>query len=510
MTMPAPDVGNLLARRAALTPDWTALVEPKGRVTFSELNHRADRAAQVLHALGITAGQRVGLLLPNGSIFIEIFIGLARIGAVACGLNNRLSAGEIQDIAKDAGLSLVIYDTEFDDLAAAAAEGAPKMQRLTVADFITIDATEPLPTNSPVADDLTLLVYTSGTTGRAKGVCITHNQMLWASLTMGPTLDMRSQDVHLLPVPLFHVGGLSFTVHCIHLGATLVIPTRWDAATVLELIELERVNHFFAVPTMLADLLDSPDFTSNKLTSIRWIMGGGAPVPSELILRYDSLGIPLLQTCGATETCGPGLVVDAENAHRKAGTVGRGFFHTEVRLVDEAGSVVASDTPGEIQLRAGHIAQGYWQQPEATAAAFTPDGWFRTGDIGTADTEGFITLVDRRNNKIISGGENVYPAEVERALLTHPSVADVAIVGMPDPRWGETVVAVVVVDRGKPTPTLAALQAHCLASVARYKQPRRLIICDRLPRNATGKVLRQRLVEELRDDHGTNFVQPDG
>jgi acyl-CoA synthetase (AMP-forming)/AMP-acid ligase II len=308
---------------------------------------------------------------------------------------------------------------------------------------------------------------------------------------------MRPGDVHLLPVPMFHVGVLSFTVHCVHLGLALAIPPRWDAGAVLDLIEREGVAHFFAVPTMLTDLLAHPAFEPGRLGSVRWIMGGGAPVPVALIERMAGLGIPLMQTCGATETCGPGLVVDAAHALMRAGSVGRGFFHTEVRLVDEKGDEAPPLATGEIHLRGRHIARGYWHNPEATAEAFSPDGWFRTGDIGVRDADGFVTLVDRRRNKIITGGENVYPAEVERVLLTHPALADVAVIGLPDPRWGEAVAAVAVPRPGMAPPGLEDLRAHCEGVLARYKHPRRLFLRDGLPRNATGKLLRGQLVAEL-------------
>jgi fatty-acyl-CoA synthase len=231
-------------------------------------------------------------------------------------------------------MGLLVHDPAFAGLAGAMA--VPGLRILTSGAFAALPA-GPAPAAQVAPDDLVLLVYTSGTTGRPKGVAITHDQMLWASLTMVPTLDMRPGDVHLLPVPMFHVGGLSFTVHAVHLGLTLAIPPRWEAGAVLDLIAREGVAHFFAVPVMLADLLDAPGFAPEKLGSVRWAMGGGAPVPVGLIRRYAALGIPLLQTCGATETCGPGMVLDAANALEKAGSVGKGFFHTEIRLVDDEG-----------------------------------------------------------------------------------------------------------------------------------------------------------------------------
>jgi acyl-CoA synthetase (AMP-forming)/AMP-acid ligase II len=501
--MPAPSgpaLGKLLSRRAAATPHWRAVVAADGTADWASLSQGADRAAAVLAAAGIGRGDRVGLLLPNGRLFAEVFFGLARLGAVACGLNTRLGAAELAAIGADSGMTLLLHDAVFGTQAEAIAKTCRGL-RTVQADLFREQAaqvsepTTPEPTVAP--DDLVLLVYTSGTTGRAKGVAITHEQMLWASLTMIPTLDMRAGDRHLLPVPMFHVGGLSFTVHAAHLGLTLVMPPRWDPDRILALIEQEGVAHFFAVPTMLADLLDAPDFAPGRLRSLRWVMGGGAPVSPSLIRRYAELGIPLLQTCGATETCGPGLVLDAEHALERAGSVGKGFFHTEVRVVDEdTGTEARPLARGEIQLRARHIASGYWNAPEATQETFLPDGWFRTGDIGFRDEDGFVTLVDRRGNKIITGGENVYPAEVEDVLASLPEVSDVAVVGLPDPRWGECVAAVIVPREGA-SPELEGVQAACAPVLARYKHPRRLFLRKALPRNATGKLLRSQLVADL-------------
>lgn len=500
---PTPTLGTLLSRRAEATPDARALVTAEETVDWATLSRGADRAAAVLAAMGVGKGDRVGLLLPNGRLFAELFFGLARLGAVTCGLNTRLGHAELAAIGQDSGMKVLIHDPVFADAARAMAAASPGLETLEADAFRQQQAQADagsLPQVEVAPEDMVLLVYTSGTTGRAKGVVITHDQMLWASLTMIPTLDVRAGDAHLLPVPMFHVGGLSFTVHAVHLGFTLVVPPRWDAGAVLELIEREAVAHFFAVPTMLADLLDAPGFTPGRIRSVRWVMGGGAPVPLSLIQRYAAHGIPLLQTCGATETCGPGLVLDAAHAVDRAGSVGRGFFHTEVRVIDEEdGAEAPPFAKGEIQLRARHIARGYWNAPEATRETFLPDGWFRTGDIGFRDEAGFVTLVDRRGNKIITGGENVYPAEVEAVLAALPGVADVAVVGLPDDRWGESVVAAVVLREGA-TLDLETVQAACAPALARYKHPRRLVPVDSLPRNATGKLLRPALVEQLSRD----------
>jgi len=501
MRTAASNISDILSRRATMSGTDRAVIAADGSCDFAGLEAGSARMAAAFAALGIEPGDRVGLLLPAGLAFAQAFFALARLGAIVCPLNARLSAAELADILALSGIRLLLHHHEFSSTADALHLARPDVQRQELGDLDHLADTAPLPVFHPCQPtDPVLLVFTSGTTGRPKGVVITHDQMLWASLTMVPTLDMRQGDVHLLPVPLFHVGGLSFLVHCVHLGMALVIPPRWESEAVLTLIERERVAHFFAVPVMLADLLDAPGFTPERLKSVRWVMGGGAPVPIALIRRYGDLGIPLLQTMGATETCGPGVVVDSPNALRKAGSVGRGFFHTELRLRDETGVSPETGVPGEIQLRARHIASGYWNDPDATAQSFLPDGWFRTGDIGLMDEDGFVTLVDRARNKIITGGENVYPAEVERCLADLPGVLDVAVIGLTDPRWGEVVVAVIVANG--PPPTVETIKVACDGRLAGYKHPRRVVLRTALPRNATGKLLRMQLRDDVERNGG--------
>ncbi|WP_246723823.1 AMP-binding protein [Rhizobium sp. ARZ01] len=474
-----------------------------GATTFRGLDQGVDRIASALSSLGIRKGDRVGVLMQNGLGFAEGILGIVRLGAVACPLNTRLSPAEIAAITIDSGMRLLISESFFADVAASALLSLPSLKSIEIEELRSVGAELPPPDGAldePGSADFALLVYTSGTTGRPKGVVFTHDQLLWSSLTMIPTLDMRAGDVHLLPVPMFHVGGLSFIVHCLHLGITLSIPPRWDASAILNRIEMEQVAHFFAVPTMLTDLLSSSDFARERMRSVRWIMGGGAPVPVSLIQRFHDLGIPLLQTCGATETGGPGLVVDGTSALLKAGSVGRGFFHTDVRLVNEAGLLSHANEAGEIQLMGRHIASGYWNAPDLTAEVFGDDGWFRTGDIGVADDDGYITLIDRKRNKIITGGENVYPAEVEAALSDLPGIAEIAIVGLPDERLGEIVTAVVVYKSKSSTPSLEDLRIACDGVLARYKHPRRLVVRDALPRNATGKLLRGALLASISEE----------
>lgn len=491
--------GRILESRALISGGLCAVAAEGDRVTFAELEQRANRLAHLLRDMGIGKSDRVGLLMPNGLPFIEFFYATAKIGAVCCGLNHRLSASELGAIIRESELSLLVVDQAFGALAAAVLSGhEPAMRVVDPADpaashhrrLTEFPATPPHTDVHP--DDTLLLVYTSGTTGRPKAAMITHDQLFWSSLTMSFSLDCRIGDVHLLPVPMFHVGGLSFISHCVHLGATLVVPARWNPEQVARLIREERVNHFFAVPTMLLDLLALTEVSADWLQSVRWILTGAAPTPPTLIRRFGELGVPVMQSYGATETCGPGLFVDQANALEKAGSVGRPFFHTECRLVSDGGLSPGAGEHGELLLRGRHVFAGYRNDPDATKQAFTEDGWLRTGDVGYADQDGFIYLVDRRKNLIISGGENIYPREVEQVIEAHSDVLEVAVVGKLHDRLGEVACAAVVLKPGADA-TVESLTAFCAENLARYKVPREVYFVDSLPRNATGKLVRERI-----------------
>ena len=344
-------------------------------------------------------------------------------------------------------------------------------------------------------DDPLLLVYTSGTTGRSKGAVLSHRQMLWTALTMAATLDYGRGDVDLIAAPLFHVGGLSFATLSVYLGACSAILPAWDAAAALRLIAAARVNHFFAVAAMAGALASHADFAAADLSSLRWVMAGGGPVPAALIEAFAGRDIPLLQTYGTTETGGPATVVDIDHAAAKAGSAGLPFFHTDVRIAGDASETLGTGEVGEIQVRGPHVA-AYWRDPAATAAARDGD-WFRSGDLGYRDADGYLYVLGRGGELIVSGGENVHPAEVEAVLADLPGIDEAAVIGVPDPRWGETVCAVVIPAAGR-TISLAAVRAHCAGRIAAYKTPRRLVVAtEPLPRGATGKIRRGELRERL-------------
>ena len=490
------DIGRFLAKRAWLDGGRPALIADGRRLSFAELNAAANRAARALQAQGVRRGDRVAVLLRNGVDYVALYYAAAKLGAILCGINWRLAAPEIGFILADSEPKLLVYDMDFaatvDALprheipifaAGAETKGRPSFDTLLAA------AAEDEPAVGAGADDALVLVYTSGTTGRPKGAVLTHRQMFWVSTTMAATHDYKQGDVNLVPTPLFHVGGLSFATLFVHMGATLALPRVWEPRAILRLIADEKVNHFFAVSAMLRSLLEHPDLPKANLASLRWILCGGAPVPPALIAAFAERDVPVLQTYGATETAGPATAVDRDHALAKAGSAGLPYFHTDLRIVGKNGAAVPAGEIGEIQVRAPHLFAGYWRNPEATAAAFDGD-WLKTGDLGRRDADGYLYIVDRAKDVVISGGENIYPAEIEAVLAAHPGIAEVAVVGLPDAEWGEVPCAVVVAKPGAAI-TLESLRAFCADKLARFKLPRRLqLSAAPLPRNATGKLLK--------------------
>jgi fatty-acyl-CoA synthase len=494
-------VGELLARRARRDGDREAVIAPAERWTYARFDARVDRVAAALVAAGVGAGERVAVVARNGADYLALYYAAARVGAILAGVNWRLAAPEIAHVLDDCRPRLVLCGAEFAPQTATANEAGVPLMTLGAATTDALPRFESFVERAGsfsaqrVSPDRPLaLCYTSGTTGRAKGAVLTHAQLVAAAETIGATVDYRLHDTNLVATPLFHVGGLSFATAFALRGARVALAPAWVPDDILATIERERVQHFFAVPAMLAALLDAPRFASADLASVRWVMTGAAPLPVALIGRYHARGIPLLQSYGATETAGPATCVDPERLLEKAGSIGRAFVHTDVRVVTARGAPAAVDERGELQVRGAHVFAGYWNQPEASAAAFA-DGWLLTGDIGYRDRDGYFYLVDRKKEVIISGGENVYPAEVEQVLAEHPGIAEVGVVGAADARWGEVVCAIVVPRSGAAI-DLESVRAHCRGRLASFKLPARLIVREQpLERNATGKILKQALRE---------------
>ncbi len=506
------NLGLVLAKRAHLTPSAEGLVDDHSgrRFTFGELNARANRTANALHDAGVRKGDRVALLQMNSAEFVETFFAIAKIGAVCVPLNWRLVPDELSFILTDSGAETLVFGAEFQDtvseLHGRGADGTLVERWIQVGsdpatptwavdyDAVQAAASSDEPTIEGSDDDIVYIMYTSGTTGLPKGAVHTHGSCIWALVTMNPSGDFRPSDRYMVALPLFHVGALSPATLNVYVGATSVILRAFDPVRVWQLVKDEQITTALCVPAMLNFMLQALDKESTDYSSLRWIMSGAAPVPVTLIEAYNELGIEVHQVYGLTETCGPACLIGPADAIAKAGSTGKAFFHTEVKVVNEAGEPVQPGEPGEVLIRGAHLMREYWNRPDATAETIV-DGWLHSGDVAMIDKEGFVYIQDRTKDMIISGGENVYPAEIENVILGHPKVGEVAVIGQESPKWGESPLAVVV-------PKDASLTSdevleHCNGKLARFKLPKAVEFIDEIPRNPTGKVLKRVLRERF-------------
>jgi len=507
------NIGLFLKKRAEICPQREAFVEfeRNRRFTFQELNARANRVANALLADGVQAGDRVAVLLKNSIEFVETYFAAAKIGAVMVPVNWRLVAAEIDYILNDSGSKVLLYDSDFDETVAALYAGNTAVKTWLrrnnehgatpdwAADYEAFSAAAPAD-EPPVGawdDDTLFIMYTSGTTGHPKGAVHSHDGMMWSQLTSMTTSDMRGDDRYLLALPMFHVGCLNPTSIVIHRGITGIIMREMDLGAMFRCIEQEKVSIFMAVPALMQFMLMTPEMKDCDISSVRWIATGAAPVPVALLHEYDKLGIRVFQAYGLTESCGPGTLLLPEDGESKVGSCGRAQMHTEVKIVDDRGETIAmgSGEAGELLIAGRHLMKEYWNKPEATAETLK-DGWLYTGDICTWDTEGFITICDRKKDMIISGGENIYPAELENVLAGCPEVQEAAVIGVASEKWGETPLAIIVPAPGT-GPTAESLKAYCKQNLAGYKVPQLYELVDSLPRNPSGKLLKPQLREQF-------------
>ena len=479
---------QLLDRGRAARPDRPALVFGDAQRTHAELHDRAARLGAALEAGGVRAGDRVALLLHNGLEFPESLLACHRIGACAVPINFRLTSDEVAYILEDSGAAALIAGVRPDGL-----PHLPFVLDAGSAYDAAIRGCEPAPQAAVDEHHPALLCYTSGTTGRPKGAVLSHGNLVAATLSWIQEMGAGPDDVWLSGQPLFHIGGINGLLPFLALGATsVVLPTTgFDAAAAVELIEQHAVTMCIFVPTQW-DLVcaGAAAFGSQRLRVAMW---GASPATRETLelLARTFPGADIVSAYGQTEMSGATTLLKGPDATRKMGSVGLPMVGVELRVVDDALEDVAPDQVGEIVYRGPMVMQGYLGLPDASAEAFA-GGWFHSGDLATRDGEGYLWLVDRKKDMIISGGENVYPAEVERVLRDHPDVAEVAVIGMPHPRWVETPVAIVVPVEGR-APDESELVARCRERLAGYKKPSAFHFVDALPRNAAGKVVKREL-----------------
>ncbi len=486
---------------ARTTPQREALLYDGVRVTYAGLAERVAVTAGFLRWRGIGPGDVVALLMKNSLAFLELAVATSHLGAVLLPINYRLAADEVDYIVSHAGARLLFVD---DELQPAAARQA---------DVVVVDAavqrdsrrlasgSEPVHEPHPCRpDDLYRLMYTSGTTDRPKGVMLTYGNYYWKCLDHIVALGLTREERLLTVGPLYHVGAHDLPgTAVLLLGGLMCVLREFEPDAVLGAIAHERLTGGWMAPVMLNRALSCPDRERFDVSSFRWLIGGGERTPEDRIRAFRTLfgNGRYIDAYGLTESCSGDTLMEPGREIEKIGSTGRATPHVQIEIRDDDGKRLPAGTSGEICLRGPKIFHGYWRDPARTQAAFFPDGWFRTGDVGYLDAEGFLFLTDRKKDMIISGAENVASSEVERVLFEMPGILEAAVIGLPDERWGERVVAVVV-PRAGASITEEALRAHCRSRLAAYKVPKQLVLSDALPRNPSGKVLKRVLRESLR------------
>jgi O-succinylbenzoic acid--CoA ligase len=499
---------NWLARSAANTPERLALKQGVVRWSFAQLYHQAERLARELVSLGIGEGARVALLAANSAASVACIHALPLLGAVLVPLNTRLTLEELCWQARDVRADLLVSDEAFAETAASMAEALPQMRCAT----LTLDLEQQTANLSGLAEAavplretvylsaIQAIMYTSGTTGQPKGAIITFGMQWWNAIGSVLNLGLDPQDCWLACLPLFHIGGLSILMRSVIYGIPVILHEKFDAFAVNRAIVEDRVTIISVVALMLQRMLTALDAdqptaggqAARYPAHLRCALLGGGPAPRPLLEDCARRAIPVVQTYGLTESCSQAVTLAPTDALRKLGSAGRPLLPVQLRVVRD-GLPVPADEPGEIQLRGPTITPGYIDRPDATARAFQ-SGWFATGDIGLLDTEGYLYVLDRRDDLIISGGENIYPAEIESILQAHPAVAEAGVCGQPDPQWGQKPVAFVHL-RESSAASVVDLLAFAAQRLAHYKIPKQLFITGPLPRNASGKLLRRKLLQ---------------
>lgn len=491
------DLCSLIDRNAAFAPDKTAISFEGKLLSYAAFAARIERTATALkQELGVGRGDRVAILSLNRPDYLVLLYACARLGAILVPLNWRLAIAEQLFILSDAGAKVLVLEQAFEGLLSTLAQSAPGTAVVGL-DFAPHGGTtfEGLLTRSDGTSrnphtDLSyplLIVYTSGTTGRPKGAVLRQEALFWNGVMSQDMHNMTSDDHVLTVLPFFHVGGLNIqTTPALQLGATVTIHARFTPDTALAAIEQERPTLTVLVPAIIQAVSEHPAWATADLSSLKAVATGSTIVPPHLIERFVARDVPVLQVYGSTETCPIAIYTRLGGDLSRVGSTGLAGLCCEAKVIDQAGNEMPADTPGEIAVRGPNVFFEYWGNEAATRDALH-DGWYRTGDIGLCDSDGYFWVRDRKKNMIISGGENVYPAEVERVLLEHPDVSECAVIGRPDPRWDEVPIAYVIARSGC---RLEAdeLRAHLQAQLARYKVPREIVFVTDLPRTALGKV----------------------
>ncbi|CRK85107.1 o-succinylbenzoate--CoA ligase [Neobacillus massiliamazoniensis] len=494
-------IGNWFVKHSKARPDRLAFVYNEKRYTYVEVNERVNRLANTLLTKGVRKGDRVNALLFNTNEMLESMFACAKIGAIFVPINFRLSVDEVLYIVNDSRAYHFIYDCRMKSLVEQLRDMKSSLQEYihvgnnphkedSVYEDLIANASNKEPEYDIRLEDVQMMMYTSGTTGRPKGAMLTHGNTQWNAINSINIIPFDYSDSTLAVAPLFHIGGMSvITSPLLYKGGTVFLEDHFDPTRVLQKIHDERITSIFLVPAMWQALTNVENFGAYDISSLRIAISGGAPCPITVIEFFQKRDIPFYEGFGLTETAPSVCILDRENSVRKNGSVGRELIHTSVRIVDPNDRDVPTGEVGEMIVNGPNVMAGYWNKPEATKESIK-NGWFYTGDLAKFDVEGFIYIVDRKKDMIITGGENVYPIEIEQLLYRHPNIKEVAIIGYPDEKWGESIKAIVALkDSGQPLSS-TDVESFLHGKIARFKIPKQIEIVEALPRNATGKILK--------------------
>jgi len=507
-------IGDWMERGERYWPDALAVVDvakgAAGRFTYRDLNHRANRLANYLKStVGVARGDRVSALAMNGVEILDAFFACAKLGAVFVPFNWRSHPRELEELARSTKPKALLFSDDFKGAAQHLSKSPGIETHLlhlegggiegSLPYQATLDAQPPTPVenNAVDAEDVVALLFTGGTTGLPKAAQISYRMIAWNTLNT-VIHELERRDVTITHTPMFHTGALFvYTLPLLTMGGTVVIMRKWTADDMLSLIEREKASILFCVPTQYQMMMESPRFAETSFASVRFLTSGGAALPVHIVRAYrEKHGVVFKQGFGMTEF-GPGIFsMGPEFAETKVGSIGKPNYFIDARIVDDDGRPLAAGQVGELVLKGPSMCSGYFQNPEASRAAIDAEGFFHTGDLARVDEDGFYYIADRKKDMFISGGENVYPVEIERALYEHPAVLQCAVIGVPDEKWGEVGRAIVVPREGQ-KPSEDELIEHCRARLARYKVPKSVVFTESLPISAAGKILKRELKERF-------------
>ena len=509
------NVGDWIKKRAVLSSDKTAIIFEGREFTYKKVNERTNKLAYFMVTQGMKKGDRVAALLYNCHQFLEAYFATAKLGIIFVPLNFRLAGPELIYMLHDCNVEMLIYNSDFTEIVDSIRSNIPVKE----GNFIQIGGDTPqwavdyeelitlYPTTEPHAkeevtlEDPQMIMYTSGTTGQPKGALLSQKKTFYNTFNADIYFDIRSSDRMLVVMPLFHSGGLNITaVPILYKGGTAIIQRHFDPEEVLRLIDTYKITLMMAVPTMLNFILKKTDMESYDLSSLRTCLTAGETCPLSLIKEYQKKNIPIRQVFGQTETSIM-LWLPEEDSIRKAGSVGLPVFHGDVKVINKRGDNVMPGEIGEIIVKGPIQMLGYWNNPEETERTIK-NGWLHTGDLAKVDDDGYVYIVDREKDMFISGGENVYPAELEKVYAAHPDVLEAAVIGVPDEEWGEVGKAIIALKKGRAMKEREAIEI-CRGKLAQYKIPKSVIFVDELPKTASGKIKKG----PLRKKYGKNELR---